>query len=103
MKDHMTKDSANIRTNDSYDDKKEFHINLQELIGESKKAPIHSNIRKASQPKVYSMSIADHMQPVAKKENQRTQLGTSTTATPTKVFIYCLLQSFNIKIRKLEL
>jgi len=86
MKDHITKDSSNVPA-EIYEDKKEFHINinLQELIGESKKAPIHSNIRKASQPKVYSMSIAEHMQPVAKKENQKTPFGTNTTATPTKV------------------
>ena len=94
MKDHMTKnDPAEI-----YEDKKEFHINLQELIGESKKAPIHSNIRKASQPKVYSMSIAEHMQPVAKKENQKTPLGTNTTATPTKVKEILLRKNLKKKI-----
>ncbi len=85
----MTKDSSNVRSNDPAeveDEKKEFHINLQELIGESKKAPIHSNVRKASQPKVFSMSISEHIQPVAKKENQKTSFGTHITATPTKVF-----------------
>jgi len=87
MKDHMVKDPANVRTNDpaevSDDEKKEFYINLQELVGESKKAPIHANVRKASQPKVFSMSIAEHVQPVNIAKN-KTPISTNTTTTPTK-------------------
>jgi len=85
MQDHMRKDT---RTSDQADipndENKEFYINLQELVGESKKAPIHSNVRKASQPQVFSMSIAEHVQPINIAKRDRTPLGTNTTATPTK-------------------
>jgi len=93
VKDQLVKEKkgiSSVQTTESrepLEDKKEFYLNLQELVSESKKEKNNSSFLKAPVPKVFSMSIAEHVQRSAGiKSNPKTQLN-KATVTPVKVFL----------------
>ena len=67
------------------EDKKEFYLNLQELVSESKKEKSNTSVQKAPAPKVFSMSIAEHIQrSVSMKDNSK-GFPNKPAITPMKV------------------
>lgn len=86
VKDQLVKEKkgpSSVHTTESrepLEDKKEFYLNLQELVSESKKDKNNSSGLKGP-PKVFSMSIAEHVQrSTGSKENSKVN-----KTTPVKV------------------
>ncbi len=84
MQEQMSQERITKEGKENIEDKKEFYLNIQELIGESKKEKV-SKEPKTTEAKVFSFSVAEHIQKASGEKNLPLQPTNKQIVTPIKV------------------
>lgn len=108
VKDHIEKEKLpgqTLRTRSDADEepKKEFYLNLQEIINESKKEKSeHGPLTKPHEAKVFSVSIADHVRLAQSRKGSEKSLAKENMASPPTV-TYCFKAYLNTNRKQITI